>query len=142
MLTSQFERVFDRLGAAYIKMNAAFLSEVSFNRFNKLVCQPDLLFVQVLACKLRELVDLLLECVIDSSVGVAKVYSRIPHLQVKIGLPSHVVKVAAFACFKELRSVRIMYRVPMGTNFRFKREKFCFFGSNQLIGGRSLVMHC
>ena len=80
--THEFNRVFNGLGAPHVELHAPFDSEGSeaFDR-QSLGCQ-DLLFMEILAGQLWQLLELRYHRLYDALVTIAEVDRRVPHLEV------------------------------------------------------------
>src|SRR3984893_10616063 len=123
-VADELQRIFHRLRAADVEMHAALEAEFSFGILRDRRGKLDLLAVEILACDLRQPVDLAFQRVVETLVGVAEIDGRVPHLKVEVLLALAVVDERAFATLEDFRYLGIVNRVAERAIFRFEREQF------------------
>ena len=109
----ELEAVLDRLAAADVEMHAALGAELARRVAADVGRKLDLLAMQVLACHLRQAVELAPHRLVEARIGVAEVDRGVPHLQVEVRAALHVVDVGAFAALEDLRWVGVVHRVAV-----------------------------
>src|SRR6516165_145324 len=119
----ELERILDRLRSAYIEMHATLAAELRFSIARDHGGEFDLLAVQILARDLRQPVDLALERVVETAVGVAEIDGRVPHLQVEILPALGVVEIRSLATVEDLR-FGIVNRVAVRAVDRLELQQF------------------
>src|ERR1700756_3085870 len=71
--------------------------------------------MQVLAGQLRQRVDLMLQCIIETAVLIAEIDRRVPHLKIEVRDSLIVKQVTAVASRENLRRVRVMNGIAVRT---------------------------
>src|SRR5882672_8394734 len=109
-------------------MNATVQAEL------RLVESPDcgrqlyLFRVQILTGELRQPVDLILKCIVEALVAIAKTGRGVPHLKVEVWDTLPIIKVVPLGAFEKLRRIQIVYGVAPRAVLAFELKQFLIVG--------------
>src|SRR5437879_3201786 len=84
--------------------------------------------MQILTGKLRQLVYLILQDVIQAAIAIAETRCRIPHLQDEVRDTLAIVKVVALGALEKFRRIQVMDRVAPRAVFAFEFKQFLLAG--------------
>ena len=113
VVADELHGVFDGLRATDVELHTAFHAERSETFCGQLLGHKDFFRMQILARKLRQLIQLSLDGVGDGLIAIAEADRRVPHLQVEIGAILTIVEKAALATLKKLGHRRVMDRIAV-----------------------------
>src|SRR5215475_2594740 len=119
----ELERILNRLRAADIELDATLHGPGALDPPRDAGGELDLFAVKILACKLRQLVELDRHGVIEARIAVTEIDRGVPHLQVEIFPAFDVIEKGALATFEQLGRIGVMHRIAVRAIKRFERQE-------------------
>ena len=114
VVADDLKRIFNRLRAADVELNAALHAKSLFAVSGNPRCDFNLLSVQILARELRKALELPFQRVVQSRILITEAGRRIPHLQVEVRGTVFVIQITPFATYEDLGWFHVVDRVPKG----------------------------